>query len=86
MKGSEFETDCDLAIIAVGLNANQLLTKETPSLKVDKWGDIEVNPETMETSVKNVYAGGDIVGGEGTVIEAMGMAKKAAKTILERLP
>jgi len=86
MEGSEFEADCDLAIVAVGLNANQLLTKETPSLKVDKWGDIEVNSETMETSVKNIYAGGDIVGGEGTVIEAMGMAKKAAKTILERLP
>jgi len=85
IKGSEFESDCDLAIIAVGLNANQLLTKETPSLKVDKWGDIEVNSETMETSVKNVYAGGDIVGGEGTVIEAMGMAKKAAAAIIKRL-
>jgi NADPH-dependent glutamate synthase beta subunit-like oxidoreductase len=39
----------------------------------------------METSIKRVFAGGDIVGGEGTVIEAMGMAKKAAKAILDYL-
>ncbi|MFH1360660.1 MAG: NADPH-dependent glutamate synthase [Candidatus Omnitrophota bacterium] len=81
--GSEFDTDCDLAIIAVGLNANALLTSVTPELKVDKWGDIIVNRETMETSIPGVYAGGDIVGGEGTVIEAMGMAKKAAQSISE---
>jgi NADPH-dependent glutamate synthase beta subunit-like oxidoreductase len=36
-------------------------------------------------TVGKVYAGGDIVGGEGTVIEAMGMAKKAAKSIIDRL-
>jgi len=83
IEGSDFETDCDLAIIAVGLRANQVLTRVTPRLKTDKWGDVEVNSETMETSVKRVYAGGDIVGGEGTVIEAMGMAKKAARAIID---
>ena len=39
----------------------------------------------METSVKGVYAGGDIVGGEGTVIEAMGMAKRASRAIIDLL-
>jgi len=85
VKGSEFETDCDHAVIAVGLKANEVLTKVTPRLEVDKYGDIKVNHETMETSIKGVYAGGDIVGGEGTVIEAMGMAKRAAKAIVYRL-
>jgi len=37
----------------------------------------------MQTSIKGVFAGGDIVGGEGTVIEAMGMAKRAAESILQ---
>ena len=85
IEGSDFVLDCDLAIIAVGLNANQLLTKITPQLKTDKYQDVIVTPETMETSMKGVFAGGDIVGGEGTVIEAMGMAKKAAKAMVNYL-
>jgi glutamate synthase (NADPH/NADH) small chain len=80
---SDFKMPCDLAIIAVGLQANQILTKATPEIKVDVWADVIVNAETMETSVKKVFAGGDIVGGEGTVIEAMGMAKIAAEAILK---
>jgi glutamate synthase (NADPH/NADH) small chain len=80
--GSDYVKDCDVAIIAIGLNANQLLSKVTPHLNADKYGDVIVNPETMETSIRGVFAGGDIVGGEGTVIEAMGMAKKAATGII----
>ncbi|MFA4889131.1 MAG: NADPH-dependent glutamate synthase [Candidatus Omnitrophota bacterium] len=85
VEGSDFTVDCDTAIIAIGLKANQVLTKVTPELKTDKYGDVIVEPETMETSMKKVFAGGDIVGGEGTVIEAMGMAKRAAAAIIQRL-
>ncbi len=83
--GSNFEIDCDIAVVAVGLGANKILTSVTPRIVTDKYGDVQVNPETMETSVKGVFAGGDIVGGEGTVIEAMGMAKKAAVSIIDYL-
>ena len=69
----------------MGLGANKILTSVTPQLTTDKYGDVIVNQETMETSIKGVFAGGDIVGGEGTVIEAMGMAKKAARGILLRI-
>ncbi len=79
-EGSDFKIKSDLAIVAIGLRPNKLLTSLTPSLKTDKWGDIIVDKK-METSISNVYAGGDIVGGEGTIIEAMGMAKKAAESI-----
>jgi len=79
---SSFEADCDLAVVAIGLGANKILTGVTPQLSTDKYGDVIVDPETMETSIKGVFAGGDIVGGEGTVIEAMGMAKKAASAII----
>ncbi len=82
---SSFVVDCDLAVIAVGLGANKILTSATPQLKTDKYGDVIVDPQTMETSIMGVFAGGDIVGGEGTVIEAMGMAKKAASAILDYL-
>ncbi len=82
---SFFETDCDLAIIAIGLGANKILTSVTPQLATNKYGDVTVNPETMETSLEGVFAGGDIAGGEGTVIEAMGMAKQAAETMIKSL-
>ncbi|MFA5928063.1 MAG: NADPH-dependent glutamate synthase [Candidatus Margulisiibacteriota bacterium] len=85
MPGSEFDLPCDQLVIAAGLGANQVLTSVTPELKLDKWGDVIVDKETMETSMKKVFAGGDIVGGEGTVIEAMRMGKFAAKAIVEQL-
>jgi glutamate synthase (NADPH/NADH) small chain len=85
IEGSDFEVDCDMSIIAIGLGANRVLTSVTPELVVDKYGDVQVDQETMETSMKAVFAGGDIVGGEGTVIEAMGMAKKAAASIIKYL-
>jgi glutamate synthase (NADPH/NADH) small chain len=83
--GSSFDLDCDIAVIAVGLGANKILTGVTPELTVDKYGDVKVDPQTMETSIKGVFAGGDIVGGEGTVIEAMGMAKRASASIIKYL-
>ncbi|MDD5432747.1 MAG: NADPH-dependent glutamate synthase [Candidatus Omnitrophica bacterium] len=82
---SSFEVDCDEAVVAIGLGANKILTSVTPELTTDKYGDVTVNPETMATSIKGVFAGGDIVGGEGTVIEAMGMAKRASVAIVDYL-
>jgi glutamate synthase (NADPH) small chain len=85
VKGSEFEIEADAVIVAVGTQANPLLTRSTAGLALNKWGNIEVNPETMQTSLPRVYAGGDIVTGSATVIEAMGAGKKAAKAIDELL-
>lgn len=85
IKGSDFKITSDMVIVATGLKANQLLIKATPELKVDKHGDVIVDTKTMQTSMEKVFAGGDIVGGEGTVIEAMGMAKRACESILQRL-
>jgi len=82
--GSEYQIDIDLIIIAVGANANPLLTKNTPDLKVNKWGYIEVN-EKLQTSIPDVFAGGDIVTGAATVISAMGAGKTAARSIHEFL-
>ncbi|MBU0951315.1 MAG: NADPH-dependent glutamate synthase [Elusimicrobia bacterium] len=83
IKGSEFIIDIDTSVLAIGLKPNPLIPLSTYGLKQDKEGNISVNPQTMETSLKNIYAGGDIVGGEGTVIEALGLGKKAAKSIIE---
>ena len=85
IKGSEFTMDCDLAVIAVGSGANPLLTKSTKGLKLTKWGYIVADPETGKTSKKGVWAGGDIVTGQATVILAMGAGRKAADSIHQYL-
>jgi glutamate synthase (NADPH/NADH) small chain len=84
IEGSEYYEDVDLVIMAIGANANPLLTKHLPGLDLNKWGYIEVN-ENMQTSIPDVFAGGDIVTGSATVISAMGAGKQAAKGIHEYL-
>lgn len=85
MKGSNFTLDMDTVIIAVGQTPNPLIKDTTKALDTTKWGGIIVNEETMETTMENVYAGGDTVTGAATVILAMGAGKKAAKAIDEKL-
>ncbi|MEJ5299468.1 MAG: NADPH-dependent glutamate synthase [Thermodesulforhabdaceae bacterium] len=81
VKGSEFVTECDLAIVAVGTGANPILTRSTSDLKLNKWGYILVDPATGKTSKRGVWAGGDIVTGSATVILAMGAGRRAAESI-----
>jgi len=85
VEGSEFEMDCDLAIVAVGSGANPLLTQSTPELNLNPWGYIETDPATGKTSMKGVWAGGDIVTGAATVILAMGAGRQAADSIHDYL-
>jgi len=82
---SNFVVDCDLVIVAIGTGPNPIIFSTTPGMKRNKRGYIEVDPETGETSMENVYAGGDIVTGSATVIQAMGAGRRAAKAIHEKL-
>ena len=81
IKDSEFIIDVDAVIMALGTNANPLLPQATPGLELNKWGYITADEETCQTSIKGVYAGGDIVTGSATVILAMGAGRKAARAI-----
>ncbi len=80
IKGSEFETECDTAVIAIGAGANPLLTKATPDIQLNKRGYIIAEPETGKTTKKGVWAGGDIVTGQATVILAMGAGRTVANS------
>lgn len=82
---SEFEIDVDTVVMSLGTSPNPLIKNTTPGLEVSKYGGIVVNEETLETSKKNVYAGGDAVTGAATVILAMGAGKQAAKAINDKL-
>jgi len=85
IKESEFFYDVDTVIIAIGQKANPILLDATPEIKKNKWGYIDAEPVTGKTSMKGVFAGGDIVTGEATVIAAMGAGRKAARAIDEYL-
>ena len=80
---SEFEIPCDVAVTAIGTNANPF-SKLAADVKLNKWGYIEAD-ENGRTSNPKVWAGGDIVTGAATVILAMGAGKKAAHSIMETL-
>ena len=85
IEGQTEQIKCDMAVIAVGTRPNPVLLEATPNLELTKWGYIQADPETGETSIPNVFAGGDIVTGAATVISAMGAGRKAAKVIADRL-
>ncbi|PKL10351.1 MAG: dihydropyrimidine dehydrogenase, partial [Spirochaetae bacterium HGW-Spirochaetae-8] len=83
--GSEAMYDFDTVIVAIGNASNPLIEKTTKGLDVNRRGNIIVNEDTCATSMKGVYAGGDIVLGAATVILAMGQGRKAAKAMNEYL-
>lgn len=83
--GSEFDISVNTVIVAIGQSPNPLIRVTTPGLNAEKWGGIIVDENTMETSRKYVYAGGDAVTGAATVILAMGAGKMAAASINETL-
>jgi len=81
IEGTEQVIDFDTVVVSIGNASNPLLKQTTKGLDVNKRGNIIVNEDTCETSIKGVFAGGDIVLGAATVILAMGQGRNAAKAI-----
>jgi glutamate synthase (NADPH/NADH) small chain len=77
--GSEFEIAADMVVYAIGTNANPIIG-QTSKLKLDRRGYLATG-ECLETSIPGVFAGGDIVTGAATVIEAMGAGRRAARAM-----
>lgn len=78
LEGSEYDVDVDTVVVAIGVSPNPLIPASMPELDVTDWGTIKVDQESMQSSVEDVFAGGDIVRGGATVILAMGDGRKAA--------
>ncbi len=85
IEGSEFDIDVSIAVMAIGNGSNPLLQESTPDMQYSRRGTIVVDEETMATTKKGVFAGGDIVTGGATVILAMGAGRKAAAAINDYL-
>jgi len=83
VKGSEFNIKVEVVIMAIGQGPNPVLLSTIPHLELSKRGNIKADPETGKTNIKGIFAGGDIVTGAATVIQAIGAGKKAAAAIDE---
>ena len=85
LPGSNFRIPADVVVVSIGQSPNPLIPKTTPELKTGKGDVVVVDPQTMKTSKRGVFAGGDVITGGATVILAMGQAKTAARAIDEYL-
>lgn len=90
VEGKTVRVDVDTVIVALGTNPNPIIQRsareEGLELNINNKGYIVINSETGETSIPNVWAGGDVAPtGESNAINAMGAGKRAAKAINERL-
>ena len=83
--GAVIDVDVDLVIVSVGVSPNPLVPKSVSGLEVSRRNTIVVNEETMQSSISDLYAGGDIVRGGATVILAMGDGRRAAANMHEML-
>ena len=78
---SEHLMECDFVVPAIGQKVDLSFLSRDDGIEIDKWGLIEANPKTLETTQKGVFAGGDCTSGPKTLIEAMKLGMKAAKSI-----
>ena len=76
---SEFDFEADVVVYAIGTNANPIMG-QTSGMKLDARGYIATDDD-LATSLAGVFAGGDIVTGAATVIEAMGAGRRAARAM-----
>lgn len=81
IEGSEFIIDVDQVIMAIGQAADVTFLQKTDGVEVTKWGTLKVDDDTLQTSIPGVFAGGDVVTGPATVIEAIAAGKDAAESI-----
>lgn len=79
--GTEFEIELDSVIPAIGQRTDLSFAEGLNGLETTPRGLVKADPVTLETSVSGVFAGGDLVTGPATVIQAIAAGKEAAESI-----
>ncbi|MDP4192616.1 MAG: FAD-dependent oxidoreductase [Bacteroidota bacterium] len=83
--GSEFILKCDYLISAIGQAVDSSFVRLDNECMLEKLGTLSVNKDTLETSIKGVFAGGDDVTGPLSAIAAIAQGKKASSSIISFL-
>jgi formate dehydrogenase major subunit len=84
VEGSEFDIEVDYILAAIGQKTEVTFLDninkhhQDGELKLNRWGDIDANPATLQTGVSSIFAAGDGVTGPATLIQAIGQAKLAS--------
>ncbi len=82
IEDSDFSVHADTMIAAIGQRVDR---KILSGIDTHQDGTVPIDPETGETSIKGVFAGGDAVTGPGWAIDAIAAGKKGAKAIYQYL-
>ena len=89
IKGSETLMDLDMIICAIGQGPDVSFKDDMENLddlRITRWNTIEpAHPETLETSIPNIFTGGDAATGASLVVEAIGGGRRAARSIHQYL-
>ncbi len=85
LEGSEFDVQADIVLAAIGQKTNvnfidDITAHAENPLLINKWGDIDAHPASLQTSVKSIFACGDGVTGPATLIEAIAQGRLAARS------
>jgi len=81
IQGSEYIIDAQTIVPAISQGTNLDFLGEDHGLDINRWNTFDIDPETGETNVPGVFAGGDVVTGPDIAIRAVAAGKKAADGI-----
>jgi len=81
VEGSEHVVGVDTLVVAIGEQIQPFAMDGSMDIKVSKWGTIVNDDETLQTTRKGVFAGGDVVTGPNTVVDAIAAGKRVAMMI-----
>jgi len=79
--GSEWIMPADTVVVAIGQMVDWELLRKADGILATKSGLLEVNPSTLATNVKRIFAGGDVVTGPSVAVNAIKAGHKAAVSI-----
>jgi len=81
IEGSEYLVEIDHVISAIGQQPDTSFAKDMKELKITRWNTVDVDKETLRSSMDGVFAAGDAVTGPATVVEAIAAGHRAAAAI-----
>ncbi|MCL7452030.1 MAG: FAD-dependent oxidoreductase [Anaerolineae bacterium] len=79
--GSEFEIPCDALVAAIAQAPEISFLDPGHGLEITRWGTFKVKPETLETNLPGIFAGGDAASGPGALIEGIAAGRRGALSI-----